>query len=68
MPHIYFVLSVRQGAYLLYENLSATGAASASAGVLPALQAKLSLRYGKKPAKTDTSVFEFHALCTDNMG
>lgn len=50
-----FYFFVRQAAYLLCENLSATGAASASAGVLPALQAKFSLRCGKSRQRQTTS-------------
>lgn len=50
-----FYFSVRQAAYLLCENLSATGAASAPAGVLPALQAKFSLRCGKSRQRQTTS-------------
>lgn len=56
MQYIRFVFfSVCPAAYLLCENLSATGAASASAGVLPALQAKLLLRCGKSRQRQTTS-------------
>jgi hypothetical protein len=57
LQYIRFVFSVRQAAYLLYENLSATGAASVSAGGAACLAGQAFATLRQKPAKTDASVF-----------